>query len=137
MTVTPEAIRAKVDERCQRLRTDKIDLLQFHWQFVSFTIPQEHTQNALLTLYKQYNDPQYIDAMKYLQQDSRVKHLGLCNFDTEHMEKAIQSGVKVYTNQVQVCIHPYLDPRSISPRPIPRPILTPLHSSPSLTQDPQ
>ncbi|KAJ6002220.1 hypothetical protein N7499_001915 [Penicillium canescens] len=81
MTVTPEAIRAKIDERCQRLRTDKLDLLQFHWQF--------------------YNDPQYIDAMKYLQQDSRVKHLGLCNFDTEHMEKAIESGVKIYTNQVQ------------------------------------
>ena len=40
MTVTPEAIRAKVDERCQRLRTDKLDLLQFHWQFVSFNIPQ-------------------------------------------------------------------------------------------------
>jgi aryl-alcohol dehydrogenase-like predicted oxidoreductase len=41
MTVTPEAIRAKVDERCQRLRTDKLDLLQFHWQFVSSNIPQE------------------------------------------------------------------------------------------------
>ncbi|CAG8116792.1 unnamed protein product [Penicillium salamii] len=81
MKVTRDAIRAKVDERCQRLRTDKIDLLQFHWQF--------------------YNDPQYIDALKYLQQDSRIQHLGLCNFDTEHMEKAVESGVKVYTNQVQ------------------------------------
>lgn len=45
MKVTADAIRAKVDERCQRLRTDKIDLLQFHWQF--------------------YNDPQYIDALKH------------------------------------------------------------------------
>ncbi|CAG8132268.1 unnamed protein product [Penicillium olsonii] len=81
MKVTPDAIRAKVDERCQRLRTNKLDLLQFHWQF--------------------YNDPQYIDALKYLQQDSRIQHLGLCNFDTEHMQKAIESGVKVYTNQVQ------------------------------------
>lgn len=34
MTVTREAVRANVSERCQRLRTEKLDLLQFHWQFV-------------------------------------------------------------------------------------------------------
>jgi aryl-alcohol dehydrogenase-like predicted oxidoreductase len=38
MTVTPDIIRANVDERCQRLRTDSIDLLQFHWQFVSLSL---------------------------------------------------------------------------------------------------
>lgn len=35
MTVTREAVRANVAERCRRLQTERIDLLQFHWQFVS------------------------------------------------------------------------------------------------------
>ena len=35
MTVTREAVRANVAERCRRLQTERIDLLKFHWQFVS------------------------------------------------------------------------------------------------------
>jgi aryl-alcohol dehydrogenase-like predicted oxidoreductase len=34
MTVSREAVQANIAERCRRLQTDKIDLLQFHWQFV-------------------------------------------------------------------------------------------------------
>ncbi|KAL4817637.1 NADP-dependent oxidoreductase domain-containing protein [Aspergillus spinulosporus] len=81
MTVSEEAVRANVSERCQRLNTDKIDLLQFHWQ--------------------SYEDDQYITALQYLQQDPRVQLLGLCNFDTEHMKRVVESGVKVVSNQVQ------------------------------------
>ncbi|KAL3485209.1 NADP-dependent oxidoreductase domain-containing protein [Aspergillus germanicus] len=81
MTVTEEAVRANVSERCRRLSTDKIDLLQFHWQF--------------------YNDDQYLKALQYLQADPRVKQLGLCNFDTDHMQRVVESGVKIVSNQVQ------------------------------------
>lgn len=34
MAVSREAVQANVSERCRRLQTEKIDLLQFHWQFV-------------------------------------------------------------------------------------------------------
>ncbi|KAK1671331.1 aldo/keto reductase [Colletotrichum godetiae] len=81
MTVTRAAIRANVAERCRRLQTDKIDLLQFHWQF--------------------YEDPQYVEALRFLEEDPRVKTLGLCNFDTEHMKVAIDQGIKIHSNQVQ------------------------------------
>ncbi|KAK8035147.1 hypothetical protein PG993_010142 [Apiospora rasikravindrae] len=81
LTVTRDAIRANVSERCQRLQTQRIDLLQFHWQF--------------------YNDLQYLDALRYLAEDERVGALGLCNFDTQYMEKVIQHGIKVHSNQVQ------------------------------------
>jgi aryl-alcohol dehydrogenase-like predicted oxidoreductase len=40
MVVTREAVEANVSERCRRLQTEKIDLLQFHWQFVSSPISQ-------------------------------------------------------------------------------------------------
>lgn len=39
MTVSPEAVKANITERCERLQQDVIDLLQFHWQFVSPTLP--------------------------------------------------------------------------------------------------
>ncbi|EED21239.1 aryl-alcohol dehydrogenase, putative [Talaromyces stipitatus ATCC 10500] len=79
--VSREIVRANVTERCQRLQASKIDLLQFHWQF--------------------YEDPSYIDALRYLQEDGRVDNLGLCNFDTEHLLKVVNSGVVVQSNQVQ------------------------------------
>ncbi|KAK4494374.1 hypothetical protein PRZ48_014672 [Zasmidium cellare] len=81
VTVTREVIEANVSERCQRMRADHVDLLQFHWQF--------------------YEDKQYIQALKYLQEDSRVRQLGLCNFDTERMEEIVQAGIEIHTNQVQ------------------------------------
>jgi aryl-alcohol dehydrogenase-like predicted oxidoreductase len=34
LVVTRETVQANVTERCQRLGVDKVDLLQFHWQFV-------------------------------------------------------------------------------------------------------
>lgn len=82
MTVTREAIHANVTERCQRLDADHINLLQFHWQF--------------------YDDPHYVEALRYLQEDDRLSALGLCNFDTEHMEVVLQNGIEIVSNQVQV-----------------------------------
>ena len=81
ITVTSAVIRANVTERCQRMSADKVDLLQFHWQ--------------------DYNDHQYIEALRLLQQDERVKHLGLCNFDTARLQEVIDNDIDVVTNQVQ------------------------------------
>ncbi|KAL1633950.1 hypothetical protein SLS56_002541 [Neofusicoccum ribis] len=55
---------------------------------------------SLLTTF-QYSDPQYIQALKLLQADPRVSNLGLCNFDTEHMEIVLREGIDIKTNQVQ------------------------------------
>ncbi|KAJ4376335.1 hypothetical protein N0V83_001618 [Neocucurbitaria cava] len=80
-TITREAVQANIAERCQRMSSSHIDLLQFHWQF--------------------YDDSQYLQALQYLQEDQRVRHIGLCNFDTHHMEEVVRAGIKVHTNQVQ------------------------------------
>ncbi|EMT71677.1 hypothetical protein FOC4_g10010191 [Fusarium odoratissimum] len=81
ITVSREAVQANVSERCSRLQQEVIDLLQFHWQL--------------------WDNPQYIDALQYLVEDKRVARIGLCNFDTEHLERVVETGVKIYTNQVQ------------------------------------
>ncbi|PTB35867.1 hypothetical protein M441DRAFT_152643 [Trichoderma asperellum CBS 433.97] len=81
MAVSREAVQANVSERCRRLQTEKIDLLQFHWQF--------------------YENADYLKALQFLTEDSRVEIVGLCNFDTEHLLKVVESGVRIHTNQVQ------------------------------------
>lgn len=81
INVTPAVVQGNVTERCQRMGADYVDLLQFHWQ--------------------DYSDHQYIQALRILQEDKRVRHLGLCNFDTVRLQEVIDSNIDVVTNQVQ------------------------------------
>ncbi|KAE8441942.1 hypothetical protein EG329_004150 [Mollisiaceae sp. DMI_Dod_QoI] len=81
VTVTRDVVKAAITERLTTLRASRIELLQFHWQ--------------------DYNDNQYVEAAKLIGQDPCVDNIGLCNFDTEHMDEIIESGVNVVSNQVQ------------------------------------
>ena len=45
------------------------------------------------------------DALMYLQElqeDGAIKHLGLTNFDTKHMNQIYDQGVKIVSNQVSM-----------------------------------
>ncbi|UNI23809.1 hypothetical protein JDV02_009605 [Purpureocillium takamizusanense] len=81
VTISRDAVHSNVTERCKRLQLDKLDLLQVHWQF--------------------YENPQYLDAIEYIMEDDRVGAVGLCNFDTAHLETVLNRGLRIYTNQVQ------------------------------------
>jgi aryl-alcohol dehydrogenase-like predicted oxidoreductase len=64
-----------------------LDLLQFHWW--------------------DYNNPYYMDALKYLSElkdSGSIKHLGLTNFDTEHLQIILDSGIQLVSNQIQYSI---------------------------------
>ena len=81
--MTPEVVRAGIGERLQRLGVDCIDLLQFHWW--------------------DYRHPAYLDACEQLvalQREGRIAHLGLTNFDTDHLRLLRREGVPIATNQV-------------------------------------
>lgn len=81
ISITAEVVASNIAERCARMLANHIDLLQFHWQL--------------------YSDVQYLTALKYIQEDPRVHMLGLCNFDTEHMQTVLDAGISIHTNQVQ------------------------------------
>ena len=49
-----------------------------------------------------YQDPDYLNALRFLTEDTRIETVGLCNFDTKHLIDVIEAGIKIYTNQVQV-----------------------------------
>ena len=79
----PAVVREGVQRSRDRLGVPCIDLLQFHWW--------------------QYTHPGYLDALHELaalQQQGWLRHIGLTNFDTDHLRLLLKDGVPVATNQV-------------------------------------
>ncbi|CAD6457583.1 88330f61-7e73-476a-8972-baaa3f05151c [Sclerotinia trifoliorum] len=79
--VTKEVVDANISERLAAINSTTVELLQFHWQ--------------------DYNDHQYVEAARLIDEHPNVQNLGLCNFDTDHMCKILESGIKAVSNQVQ------------------------------------
>ena len=85
--VTRQIASAAIDRSLERMRTDRIDLLQFHWW--------------------DYSNKNYYAAMNELmriQQDGKIRSLGLCNFDTKHMLDLVEQEAPIVTNQVSFSI---------------------------------
>jgi len=83
-TVTRRLVDDSVEVSLRRMNVDRLDLLQFHWW--------------------DYSDPNYLDALTYLaqlQDEGKIAHIGLTNFDTEHLKRVVDHGIKVVSNQVQ------------------------------------
>lgn len=81
--MTPDVVRAAVQRSMDRMQVSRIDLLQFHW----WTF--EHLA--------------YLDAMQALaalQRDGRIAHLGVTNFDTDHLRVLVTHGIRIAANQV-------------------------------------
>ena len=81
--VAKEDVRTAVERALQRLRTDSIDLLQYHaWN---------------------YADPSWLETLYDLQDLKReglIGQLGLTNVDTAHLRMVRASGIEVVSNQV-------------------------------------
>ena len=81
--MTADAVRAAVEERLERMGVARIDLLQLHWWM--------------------YEHSGYIDAMKELvklQHEGLIAHLGVTNFNTDHLRVLVKNGIWVVSNQV-------------------------------------
>jgi len=76
-------VRAAVERALERMRADRLDLLQFHaWN---------------------YADPSYLDALFYLQElkdEGLIRCLGMTNTDTAHLRLIVNSGIEIASNQV-------------------------------------
>jgi aryl-alcohol dehydrogenase-like predicted oxidoreductase len=86
-TMTKKIVSENINISLRRMGVECLDLLQFHWW--------------------QYEDRNYLEALHYLgelQQEGKIKHLGLTNFDTEHLKIIIEAGFKIVSNQVQFSV---------------------------------
>ena len=85
--MTREVVRAGVMRSMERMRTSRIDLLQFHWWT--------------------FEHPGWIDAMHELarlREEGLIAHIGLTNFDTAHLRVLLAEGVPVASNQVCISL---------------------------------
>lgn len=68
----------------RRLNTERLDLVQFHWW--DFSVPG------------------FVETahwLKGLQEEGKIRHLGVTNFDGIHLDEIVSSGVSILSNQVQ------------------------------------
>ena len=85
--MTRSIVEHHIEKSISRMNVKSIDLLQFHWW--------------------DYNDTRYVDALYHLsklQDDGKIRHIGLTNFDTQRMEMIVEQGFKIVSNQVQYSI---------------------------------
>src|SRR5262245_33120865 len=81
--MSPAVVRAAVQRSLDRLSVPRLDLLQFHWWT--------------------FEHPAYLDAMlelAALQAKGLIAHLGVTNFDTDHLRVLVKHGIRVASNQV-------------------------------------
>jgi aryl-alcohol dehydrogenase-like predicted oxidoreductase len=77
-------VEAAIGRSLARMGVPRLDLLQFHWW--------------------DYGDPSYLDALRHLadlQQEGKIHHLALTNFDTDRLQAIAGHGIRIASNQVQ------------------------------------
>jgi aryl-alcohol dehydrogenase-like predicted oxidoreductase len=82
--MTRRVVEDAINISLTRMGMKRLDLLQFHWW--------------------DYKNDGYLDALKHLsdlQQEGKIRHLALTNFDTERLSAIADHGVRVVSNQVQ------------------------------------
>jgi aryl-alcohol dehydrogenase-like predicted oxidoreductase len=85
--ITRSAVIENIQKSLNRMNVSSIDLLQFHWW--------------------DYNNPHYMDALKYLtdlRDTKMIKNIGLTNFDTERVQIMVDSDLPIVSNQIQYSI---------------------------------
>jgi aryl-alcohol dehydrogenase-like predicted oxidoreductase/enamine deaminase RidA (YjgF/YER057c/UK114 family) len=85
--MTAAIVREGVQRSLDRMQTDCIDLLQFHWWA--------------------FDHAAYIDAileLAKLRQEGLIAHIGLANFDTAHLRVLLAEGIPIASNQVCISL---------------------------------
>jgi aryl-alcohol dehydrogenase-like predicted oxidoreductase len=77
-------VEENINKSLRRMSVGSLDLLQFHWW--------------------DYGDERYLEAMDNLgelRDEGKIRHLGLTNFDTDHLQNVVDKGHEIVSNQVQ------------------------------------
>jgi aryl-alcohol dehydrogenase-like predicted oxidoreductase len=82
--IRKQNVESVIDQSLRRLKTEQLDLVQFHWW--------------------DYHQPLWLETANWLEELRRagkIRNIGGTNFDTEHMTAIIDGGVPLVSMQVQ------------------------------------
>lgn len=86
-TLTKTYTEAIIDRSLKRLGIERLDMVQFHWW--------------------DYAVPGYIEAANHLlelKKAGKIRYISATNFDALHLQKIVQAGIPVVSNQVQYSV---------------------------------
>ena len=83
-TLRRRDVEASVHRSLRRLGVERLDLVQFHWW--------DYAVDGWLDV---------VDWLGRLQETGKIRHLGLTNFDTDHVAAIVASGAPIVSHQVQ------------------------------------
>lgn len=86
-SINRDYIRSIVHQSLKRLKTERLDLVQFHWW--------------------DYAHKGYVDALQWLdemREEGLVRHLGTTNFDTPHIAEILDAGIPLVSQQLQYSV---------------------------------
>lgn len=86
-SINRDYIRGIVDKSLLKLKTEQIDLVQFHWW--------------------DYALPGYLDALGWLDEmrrSGKVRNVGTTNFDTPHIAQILTGGIPLVSQQLQYSV---------------------------------
>lgn len=84
-----EKFDRSVQSSLTQLRTDYIDLLLIHWPHPELPVEE------------------YMERLMHVQEQGITRHIGVSNFTPDLLDRAVKTGAKLVTDQVEY--HPYLD----------------------------
>jgi aryl-alcohol dehydrogenase-like predicted oxidoreductase len=93
-----QVVEENIDISLRRMAVDRLDLLQFHWW--------------------EYGDRRYLDALSHmadLRNEGKIRHLALTNFDTENVQRILDHGIRIVSNQVQYSLVDLRPERAMAP----------------------
>ncbi|TPN85576.1 aldo/keto reductase [Mesorhizobium sp. CU2] len=85
--VSRDYIKGIVEQSLRRLKTERLDLVQFHWW--------------------DYEQARYVEAMGWLNElrlEGKVRNLGTTNFDTQRLGEILAAGIPVVSQQLQYSV---------------------------------
>lgn len=94
----PESLRLHCEASLKRLGTEYIDLYMIHWPLNSHSVSRATTDESLIS-----NPPrldQAVQTLEELQEEGKIRHIGISNFGVAQMNEILELGVKIAVNQL-------------------------------------
>ena len=93
-----QIVEENINISLRRMAVDSLDLMQFHWW--------------------EYSDLRFLEALRHLadlRDEGKIRHLALTNFDTDNLQRSLDQGIRIVSNQVQYSLIDLRPERRMAP----------------------